>query len=205
MKKTVTLSNLVKAKNDLELYIKLDQMKRLKKLFDPNFDLEDLNSSIEAKEDQLIIIKDAIATANAVTKDDDGHTTNYWIYQLSKNNRYKSDALMIQRKLETSEWLTENMQSKNSLLSEIEELNKSIDKETDKKKKTELSATKTKLKRSLTKLSSKNNSTSDSLKKVIEVELRKADVAINEIKAVLTDMNKVQVEVEIADEFKLIG
>ena len=205
MKKTVTLSSLVKAKKDLEFYIQVGQMKRLKTLFLPNFNLSELNSDIEAKDDQLLIIKEAIAKANVETKDNNGHSVNYWVYLLSKYNRAKADNQLLLRKLDTSDFLKEIERTKSSLLKEISDLNEQIDKETDKKVKADLSSRKTKLKRSLSKLSSKNNSNTDTLRKEIETDIMKNDVAINEIKPRLTELNTTLVEVEIADEFKLIG
>jgi hypothetical protein len=205
MKKTVTLTTLIKAKSDLELYIKIDQISRLKKLFLPNFDLNELNSSIEAKENQLINIKLGIDEGNS-TKDEKGVSVRYYIYLLSKYNRFKSDMLGLCRKLNNDDWLSQLEETKESLLNEINELNCQIDKETDKKKKTDLMSTKTKVKRSLSKLSTKSRSHTTDLKKLIDDDLKDVEVKIEDVKAILKSLNdKITVEVEIADEFKMIG
>jgi hypothetical protein len=206
MKKTVILANLIKVKNDLELYIKVDQMKRLKKLFDPTFDIKDINSKIETKEDQLIIIKEAIQEANTNNKDKDGRSLNYTIYLLSKYNRFKSDLLGLQRKLETDEFLSEHETAKQSLLDEIKELDKMIEKETDKKVKAEHLSAKNKLKRSLSKTSLKNNkSHTDKLSKLIVEDLKKVEEKITQTKDKLTKYNgQIKVEVDVSDEFEIV-
>ena len=204
MKKTVTLTSLIKAKNDLELYIKIDQMKRLKKLFDPTFDIKDLNSKIEDKEDQLIDIKEAIATANATTIAE-GHTLNHSIYLLSKHNRLKSDLLTLQRRLETDEFLSNNEDTKKALLVDIQELDELIEKETDKKVKAEHLSAKNKLKRSLTKISLTSKSHTTDLSAMIKKDLEETELMISQIKDLLTKHNlETKVEVDIADEFEIV-
>jgi hypothetical protein len=205
MKKTVILTNLIKAKNDLELYIKIDQMKRLKRLFDPTFDIKDLNSKIETKEDQLILIKLAIDEGNNA-KDKDGNPIRYSIYQLSKYNRLKSDLLGLQRKFETDEFLQSGNSATQSLLDEIRELDDLIEKETDKKVKAEHLSAKNKLKRSLSKISTKNSkSFNDKMLKLINDDLAKTEEIITKFKDKLTKINGLtKVEVEVSDEFEIV-
>ena len=203
MKKTVVLSSLIKAKNDLELYIKIDQMKRLKKLFDPTFDIKDLNSKINSKEDQLITIKEAIDTGNSTLVDD--HTIHYYIYRLSKYNRRKSDLLTIQNRLSTDEFLSDNEAVKSSLLSDIQELDELIKKDTDKKVKADHMASKNKLKRSLSKVSLTSKSHTTDLTVQTKSDLETTEVEIAQIKSILTKANnETQVEVDIADEFEIV-
>jgi hypothetical protein len=178
MKKTVTLTSLIKAKNDLELFIKIDEMGRLKKLFDPTFDIKDLNSKIESKEDQLIIIKEAIQEANTNSKDDDGNSLNHSIYLLSKYNRWKSNLLTISHRLEVKAMFGDNDKLKTSLLTDIKELDSLMDKDTDKKVKAEHQSTKLKIKRSLNKLSTKSSPTDD-LKQSTEDDLKKIEEKFN--------------------------
>jgi hypothetical protein len=205
MKKTVTLTSLIKAKNDLELYIKVDQMKRLKKLFDPTFDIKDLNSQIDSKEDQLIIIKDAIGIANATTLDDSGHTINYSIYQLSKHNRYKSDCIAIQRKLATDEFISDNEALKTKLLADIKELDDLMKTDTDKKVKADHLSAKNKLKRSLSTISSAGKSDTAKLGLIVSDGLKNVETIITKIKDTLSKLNNAtKVEVDIADEFEIV-
>jgi hypothetical protein len=181
-------------------------MKRLKKLFDPTFDIKDINSKIESKEDQLILIKEAIQEANTNNKDEEGRSLNYTIYLLSKYNRFKSDLLGLQRRLNTDEFLSENEANKKSILEEIQELDKMMEKETDKKVKSEHLSAKNKLKRSLSKLSSKNSKAHTSkLQTLVEEDLRKVEDKISQIKSKLTKYNnEIKVEVDIADEFEIV-
>jgi hypothetical protein len=205
MKKTVTLTSLIKAKNDLELYIKVDQMKRLKQLFVPTFDIKDLNSKIETKEDQLILIKEAIGLANATTLDEEGHTLNYSIYRLSKYNRLKSDLLTIQRRLETDDFLSDNETFKNSLLKDIGELDDLIKKETDKKVIADRKVAKAKLKRSLSKISTNTKSHTTDLSIQVKKDLADAEIIITQIKSVLSKLNdSTKVVVEVAEEFEIV-
>lgn len=202
MKKTVKLTNLIKAKNDLELYIKIDQMKKLKKLFDPTFDIKDLNSKIENKEDQLILIKEAINEGN-LNKDEEGHTINYSIYQLSKLNRFKSDSTTLRNRLENSEFL-DNDRIKDSLLKDVRELDDLINKETDKKKKSDLLSSKSKLKRSLSKVSLTSKSHMTTLKEEIIKDLQEVEEKISNLKAKLTVLNnKFSVDVDVLDGFDI--
>ena len=204
MKKTVTLSSLIKAKNDLELFIKIDQMKRLKKLFDPSFDLKDVNSKIEAKEDQLIIIKLAIDEGNR-TLDESGNSIHYSIYQLSKNNRLKADLLTLQRRFESSDLISNNDKLKSSLLNDIKDLDTLMDKEEDKKKKADFLSSKNKLKRSLSKVTKNDTSETTKLQKEVVEELSKVEKTISTIKDTLTKLNsKTMVEVDISDEFEMV-
>jgi hypothetical protein len=205
MKKTVTLTSLIKAKNDLELFIKIDQMKRLKKLFDPTFDIKDLNSQIETKEDQLIIIKVAIQEANANNKDDDGQPINYSIYLLSKYNRAKSDLLTLQRRLDTDDLVSDNESVKTALLNDIKELDQLIEKETDKKVKAEHLTAKNKLKRSLSKVSTSHKTYTVDLRKSVVDDLKKTEETISQIKEKLTKLNSnIKVDVELSDEFDIV-
>jgi len=206
MKKTVTLSSLIKAKNDLELFIKIDEMKRLKKLFDPTFDIKDLNSKIETKEDQLIIIKEAIQNANTNSKDDDGNSLNNSIYQLSKYNRFKANLLTLQRRLEQDASSGNHYDAlKTSILTDIKELDILIDKDTDKKVKSDHESSKRKLKRSLSKISQPSENSTTELQKTVNEDLKKVEDKINSLKTILTKFNSsIKVEVEIADEFELI-
>jgi len=204
MKKTVTLTSLIKAKNDLELYIKIDQMKRLKKLFDPTFDIKDLNSKIDSKEDQLILIKEAIDTGNS-TMVEDGHTIHYYIYRLSKYNRLKSDLLTLQNRLSTDEFLSDNEAVKANLLADIQELDDLIKKDTDKKVKAEHMSAKNKLKRSLSKVSLTTKSHTTDLSVQIKKDLGDVEVTISQIKDILTKANSsTNVEVDISDEFEIV-
>ena len=206
MKKTVTLTSLIKAKNDLELFIKIDQMSVLKKLFNPTFDLKDLNTKIESKEDQLIKIKVAIQDANANNDDEEGNPINYSIYLLSKYNRFKSDLLTRQNRLNSDEFLSTNLGTKQSLLGEIEDLNALIEKDTDKKVKAEHLSAKNKLKRSLSKVSLEHNkSHTDKLLKEVAEDLSKTEVTIAKLKNKLTELNNsISVEVDVTDEFEII-
>jgi len=204
MKKTVTLTNLIKAKNDLELFIKIDQMKRLKKLFDPSFSIEELGTKIAAKEDQLITIKLAIDEGNSA-KDSDGKTLHYYIYQLSKLNRQKADLLAIQRRLETNDMVSNNDQLKKSLLGDISDLNTLMSKEEDKKKKSEYLSSKNKLKRSLSKLTTITNSSTIPLLKYVQDNLVKVEESIVTLKNKLTELNSnIKVEVDLSEEFDII-
>lgn len=203
MKKTVTLTNLIKAKNDLELFIKIDQIKRLKKLFDPTFDISDLNSKIEEKEDQLIIIKEAIQNANANNNDKEGRSINYSIYLLSKYNRLKSDLNTLKDRLESSE-LTDNDKIKSSLLKDVQELDDLIKKETDKKKKSDLMSSKSKLKRSISKISLTSKSHISTLTVKIGKQLSDVEEKITALKSKLTTLNdSINVEVDINDGFEI--
>lgn len=206
MKKTVTLTSLIKAKEDLEVYIKVDEMKRLQKLFIPTFDLKDLNSKIEEKEDQLILIKDAIQQANTNTKDEEGHSINHSIYLLSKYNRAKSGMLSAQKRIDSSEFLDSGSDKfKASLLKDIKELDDLIKKETDKKKKSEHQSAKNKLKRSLSKASISSSSHNESLTKIINAELKSLEEKIETLKSKLTLLNnKTMVEVEVSEGFSII-
>ena len=206
MKKTVILASLIKAKNDLELFIKVDQMDRLKKLFDPLFDIKDLNSKIEAKENQLIIIKEAIQNANTNTVDSEGKSLNYSIYLLSKYNRWKSDLLTMQQKVDNNDWFESNNEKlKKSLLKDIQELDELIKNTEDKKKKSEHLTAKAKLKRSLTKTSLTSNAHTDKLKKQFHEDLKKVEEQIIILKDKLTEYNgKTTVDVEIAEGFEII-
>lgn len=205
MKKTVTLTSLIKAKNDLELYIKIDQMKRLKKLFDPTFDIDDLNSKIETKEDQLIQIKIAIANANAVTLDDDGQPINNSIYLLSKYNRFKADLLSLQRRLDTDEFINNNESAKTNLLADIQELDELMKTDTDKKLKAEHLSSKNKLKKSLSKISLTTKSHTTDLSVKIKKDIEDVEVKIVQIKSLLSKLNdNTKISVDIADEFELV-
>jgi hypothetical protein len=204
MKKTVTLTSLIKAKNDLELFIKIDQMKRLKKLFDPSFDLKELNSKIEEKEDQLIIIKLAIDEGNR-TLDENGNSIHYSIYQLSKHNRLKADLLTLQRRFESSDLINNNDKLKSSLLNDIKDLDTLMEKEEDKKKKADFLSSKNKLKRSLSKVTKNDTSETTKLQKEVVEELSKVEKTISTIKDTLTKLNgKTTVEVDILDEFEIV-
>jgi hypothetical protein len=204
MKKTVTLTSLIKAKNDLELFIKIDQMKRLKKLFDPSFDLKDVNSKIETKEDQLIIIKLAIDEGNR-TLDENGNSIHYSIYQLSKHNRLKADLLTLQRRFESSDLINNNDKLKSSLLNDIKDLDTLMEKEEDKKKKADFLSSKNKLKRSLSKVTKNDTSETTKLQKEVVEELSKVEKTISTIKDTLTKLNgKTTVEVDILDEFEIV-
>jgi hypothetical protein len=203
MKKTVILSSLIKAKNDLELYIKIDQMKRLKKLFDPTFDIKDLNSQIDSKEDQLITIKEAIDIGNSTIVD--GHTIHYYIYLLSKYNRRKSDLLTIQNRLSTDEFLSDNEAVKTSLLADIQELDALIEKDTDKKTKAAHMASKNKLKRSLSKVSLTSKSHTTDLVVQTKADIEATEAEIVQIKSILTKANaETEVEVDISDGFEIV-
>ena len=205
MKKTVTLTSLIKAKNDLELFIKLDQMKRLKQLFIPTFDIKDLNSKIESKEDQLILIKIAIGLANATTNDEEGNSLNYHIYRLSKYNRLKSDLLTLQRRIEADDFLSDNETYKSKLLKDLGELDDLIKKETDKTVLANHKLAKTKLKRSLTKLSTATKSHTTDLSLMVKQDLATVDVTITQIKSVLSKLNdSTKVDIEVADEFDIV-
>jgi hypothetical protein len=205
MKKTVTLTSLIKAKNDLELYIKVDQMKRLKKLFDPTFDIKDLNSKIESKEDQLIKIKVAIGLANATTLDDDGNVLNYSIYRLSKYNRLKSDLLLMQRRVESEDFLSNNESLKDSLLKDIKELDELIKKETDKKVIADHKTAKAKLKRSLSKSTTSTKSRTTELSVIIKKDLGEVESLITQIKGILSKVNDTtMVEVDVSNEFEIV-
>jgi hypothetical protein len=205
MKKTVTLTNLIKAKNDLEMYIKIDQIKRLKKLFDPTFDLKDLNSKIDRYEDQLIKVKEAIAVANAVNKDESDNTLYYSIYLLSKYNRLKSDLLTLQRRLDTDQFISSSEDLKTNLLKDIKELDEMIAKESDKKTKSEHLSSKNKLKRSLSKLSTSSKAHVDKTSAFIEKELESVETLILQIKDTLSKNNDaVMVDVDMTSEFELV-
>jgi hypothetical protein len=205
MKKTVTLTSLIKAKNDLEMYIKIDQIKRLKKLFDPTFDIKDLNSKIDRYENQLIIIKEAIAIANAVNKDESGNTLYYSIYLLSKYNRLKSDLLTLQTRLDTDQFISNNEDLKKNLLHEIEQLDIDIKKETDKKVKAGYLSTKSKLKRSLSKTSLTSKTHTEKLRDIISEDLKAVETIIIQIKNTLSKNNDaVSIDVDITSEFELV-
>ena len=205
MKKTVTLTNLIKAKNDLEMYIKIDQIKRLKKLFDPTFDLKDLNSKIDRYEDQLIKVKEAIAVANAVNKDESDNTLYYSIYLLSKYNRLKSDLLTLQRRLDADQFISSSEDLKTNLLKDIKELDEMIAKDDDKKIKSEHLASKSKLKRSLSKLSTSSKAHVDKTSAFIEKELESVETLILQIKDTLSKNNDaVMVDVDMTSEFELV-
>jgi hypothetical protein len=206
MKKTVTLNSLIKAKNDLELFIKIDEMKRLKQLFDPTLDIKDLNSKIESKEDQLIIIKEAIQFANTNTNDESGKSLNYSIYQLSKYNRFKANLLTMKNRLDTDKQFGDNSDAiKSKLLTDIRELDVLIEKETDKKVKSDHESAKRKLKRSLSKSTLPTKSTTASLKEIVVSDIKQVEDKINSIKANLTKYNSsTTVEVDISPEFELI-
>lgn len=203
MKKTVKLTNLIKAKSDLELHIKVAQIKTLKTLFDPDFDLKDANSKIDDLEDQLIIIKEAIQLANSTTNDDTGKSINNSIYLLSKYNRKRSDLKLYLEKIGVNGML-DNDSFKEKLLKDIREMDDLIVKETDKKRKSELESNKRRLKRSFTKISA-NKKESPDLKGSVESELTLVEKQINELKSKLAILNeKTTVEVEISDGFSLI-
>jgi hypothetical protein len=205
MKKTVTLTSLITAKNNLELYIKVDQMKRLKQLFVPTFDMKDLNSQIDSKENQLIIVKEAIAFTNATTKDESGNSLNYSIYQLSKYNRFKSDLLTIRDRLKSDKFLDNNEKLKLSLIKDIEELDDLIKKDTDKKIAAEHRAAKAKLKKSLSKVSSTTKTTTDDLNIFVDSELKKVETIIAQIKENLTKINgSTNIDVEVNEGFEFV-
>jgi hypothetical protein len=205
MKKTVTLTSLIKAKNDLEMYIKVDQIKRLKQLFVPTFDLKELNSKIDRYEDQLILIKEAIAIANAVNKDESGNTLYYSIYLLSKYNRLKSDILTMQRRLDNDQWLSNNEQFKTNLLKDITELDQKIKEATDKKEIADLKAKKATSKRSLSKTSLNSKAYTEQLCSSLTEDLKNVETLITTIKNTLSKNNDTtMVEVELASEFEIV-
>jgi hypothetical protein len=205
MKKTVTLTSAIRAKNDLEMYIRFDEIKRLKQLFVPTFDLKELNAKIDRYEDQLIKVKEAIAIANAVNKDESGNTFYYSIYLLSKYNRLKSDLLTLQKRLDTNEWLTNNEDYKKNILAEIEALDANIKNETDKKVQADFKATKAKLKRSLSKTSLTSKAHVDKLCSSITEDIKNVETIIEQIKTTLSKNNdSTSVEIDVVSEFEVI-
>jgi hypothetical protein len=205
MKKTVTLTNLIKAKNDLEQYIKFDQIKRLKQLFVPTFDLKELNSKIDRYEDQLIRVKEAIAVANATNKDESGNTFYYSIYLLSKYNRLKSDILTQQTRLDADQFISNNEDYKKNLLQEISELDSTIKKTTDKQVVADLKADKARLKRSLSKTSLTSKAYNEQLCASLTEELKSVETTIIKLKDTLSKNNdSATVEVEVTSEFDTV-
>jgi hypothetical protein len=204
MKKTVTLTTLIKAKSDLEYYIKVDEMKRLRELLDPTFDIEEINSKIERYENQLILVKLAIDKGNNEL-DSQGNPIHDSIYQLSKYNRFKAGLLTLQRRIDSAEFGANGKSFTEKLVKDIQELDDLIKKETDKKRKADLIRSKTKLKRSLTRPQKSSTLISDKLKKTITTNLKKTEEKIITLKNKLTELNnKIQVEVEVASEFEIV-
>lgn len=209
MKKTVTLNSLVKAKSDLELFIKVEETKRLQKLFTPNFDISEIDSNIEKKEDQLIIIKEAISIANTITKDEEGNSINHYIYKLSKLNRRKADLGIILSRIDSTNNLLDKSKVSEKLLDDIRDLGNLIEKAKksgDKKKEAEHTKSRNNLKRSLSKTSSKTKVNVTALEQKINKDLELVEVAIENTKAKLTTMNanSAKIEVEILDGFDIV-
>lgn len=205
MKKTVKLTSLVKAKNDLEILIHMDQINRLKNLFNSEFEISSLDPNIVEKEDQLVLIKEALQLANATTKDADGKSLNYYIYDLSKHNRRKADLLEMQRKVENSKLLN-NEELHKSLTKDVEEIEELIKKTTDEKEKARLISNKRKLsKRSLSKATTTSKLRINKLEKFIKTEIEKVESTISNIKAKLAEMNQsTEVEVQVNEGFEIV-
>lgn len=101
VEKLIKLESLINAKNDLEMLIKMNSVKKNNLLFTKDYDAEiikDIDETIATVDEQLIEVKLCIQNANTNEVHEDGNSNNYYIYKLSSLNRRLANLRELEQK-----------------------------------------------------------------------------------------------------------